>query len=62
MSRQVDGFLAPEFYQGIPPNVHSDLYSLGVLLYFMAFPQPLPNERNFEKFEVDLNKIHKQLN
>ncbi|CAD8045231.1 unnamed protein product [Paramecium primaurelia] len=59
LNRQVEGFIAPEFYLGFPPNITSDLYSLGVLLYFMAFPKQLPNEQYFEKFDIDMNKIKK---
>ncbi|CAK91490.1 unnamed protein product (macronuclear) [Paramecium tetraurelia] len=57
LNRQVEGFIAPEFYLGFPPNITSDLYSLGVLLYFMAFPKQLPNEKHFEIYEIDMNKI-----
>ncbi|CAD8157229.1 unnamed protein product [Paramecium pentaurelia] len=61
LNRQIEGFIAPEFYNGVPPNITSDLYSLGVLLYFMTFPTQLPNEKHFDKYEIDTTKIQKLL-
>ncbi|CAD8065248.1 unnamed protein product [Paramecium sonneborni] len=61
LNRQIEGFIAPEFFIGFPPNITSDLYSLGVLQYFMAFPKQLPSEKYFESFEIDSNKIKKLL-
>lgn len=35
------GFMAPELFQGVPPSIRSDLYSLGLVFYEMATGQML---------------------
>ncbi|KAM3139500.1 hypothetical protein pb186bvf_008336 [Paramecium bursaria] len=57
LNRQIEGFIAPEFYQGVPPNIQSDLYSVGGVLYFMAYPNRYIQEKNIEQFQIDIQQI-----
>lgn len=37
LNRAVESFLAPEIYDGIAPNILTDMYAVGCVLYFMTF-------------------------
>jgi eukaryotic-like serine/threonine-protein kinase len=49
-------YLAPEVLQGSPPSVRSDLYSLGVLLYYLVSGDFPVNGRSFD----DICTAHSQ--
>lgn len=40
LNRAVESFLAPEIYDGIAPNILTDMYAVGCVLYFMTFYDP----------------------
>lgn len=35
--RNVSAFIAPEVREGIQPSILGDLYSVGALIYYLAF-------------------------
>ena len=37
LNRAVESFLAPEIFEGIAPNISTDIYALGCVLYFMTY-------------------------
>ena len=42
------GYMAPELYKGLPASVASDIYALGILLYYIAsghYPDDTPSTR-----------------
>ena len=40
LSRQPEQFVAPEVMDGVAPNIATDLYAIGAVLYFMSFYNP----------------------
>lgn len=40
LNRALEQFLAPEIYEGIAPNLLTDIYSVGCTLYFITFFNP----------------------
>lgn len=67
LNRAIEAFLAPEIYEGIAPNIQTDLYAIGCLLYFLSFYNPKEYEiSNDEKdfynimdlFQIDYQRIY----
>ncbi|KAM3142552.1 hypothetical protein pb186bvf_005454 [Paramecium bursaria] len=65
-SRAIESFLAPEIFEGIAPNIQTDLYSVGCILYFMSFYDPkkyeVTNEEKdyynvMDNFEINYQQI-----
>ncbi|CAD8213033.1 unnamed protein product [Paramecium octaurelia] len=66
LNRAVESFLAPEIFEGIAPNIATDIYALGCVLYFMTYYDPkkyeLTNEEKdfytvMDSFEILTNRI-----
>ncbi|CAD8189120.1 unnamed protein product [Paramecium pentaurelia] len=66
LNRAVESFLAPEVFEGIAPNISTDIYALGCVLYFMTYydskKYEIKNEdKDFytvmDNFEIQKNRI-----
>ncbi|CAD8195402.1 unnamed protein product [Paramecium octaurelia] len=66
LNRAVESFLAPEIFEGIAPNISTDIYALGCVLYFMTYydskKYEIKNEdKDFynvmDNFEIQKNRI-----
>ena len=40
LNRAIESFLAPEIFEGIAPNIATDMYAVGCVLYFMTYYDP----------------------
>jgi calcium-dependent protein kinase len=69
LNRALESFLAPEIYEGIAPNLQTDIYSVGCCLYFITFYEPSKNDSSadetdfysfMDKFEIDMEKVLQQ--
>lgn len=50
----MESFLAPEIFEGIAPNISTDIYALGCVLYFMTYYDPKKYEVCFWYFTLNL--------
>jgi serine/threonine protein kinase len=52
-------YMAPEVLQGVAPTAASDLYSIGVLLYFCLFGQTPFVDQSAASSRANVSRIHK---
>lgn len=60
------GFMAPEVAQGLPHDTRADVYSAGILIYFMLTAEmldeiPVDQFDNYEPHFTRIKKLHKRL-
>lgn len=51
-------FMAPEVYKGMPYNQTADIYSLGMVLYYLANDFKLP----FSEIQSSIDRINRRMN
>lgn len=51
-------YAAPERFQGNPPNIQSDAFSLGLLLYRLICGSDLITAKTFDGYATEINNIH----